>query len=168
MVVAADLAYDRNGNVVVGKETARVCRKAAEIARIHPDALVCATAGYSPKYKVDMGSGPMRRELQALGISPDRIRTPVAREFNTNGEMEIFVETMEIETLWIDNYDVFLVARWPHMFRSWLLLRATLGENLWVLSRVQCVFVPSWWLFGFFYEPLALAKNWKNIRRAFF
>lgn len=153
--------------VVVGPETARVLRKAARRAQKVPDATVCATAGWSEKYQVTMGQGPMRDYLIKLQVPRKRIETPIATAFNTDGEMQKLVELLldlEVE----DDCIVDLVCRWWHLPRAYLNLRARLGPSLTDTVRINAI--PVWMSFdllGMAIEPGAWIKNRRILMQAF-
>lgn len=158
MVVAAGLREDR-GRVVGDTETKRVCEAAAKLAGTNESALVYATAGFSNKYGVTMGEGPMKGELLSLGIQEWRIRTPKADSFDTDGEMRALVESIPWNQ--VDVLRLSLVCRWWHMPRAWTLLQS----NLCLLtsgSEISVVCVPvksSVAVMGILREVLAWIKN---------
>lgn len=167
-VVAADLmkiASAESDNVRVGPETARVCEKAVEVARDRPDAIVHANAGLSPKFQVIMGLGPMRRFLIESGLPPERLETPVAGVFNTDGEAaRLVADLFSLDGAQDDTFTIHLVCRWWHLPRARLLLRARIGRER-LHDQVWIRLVPVWTFadpIGMLREPLAWIKNLPN------
>lgn len=175
LVIGADLRrlplQDRScpeAKVHAGPETERVCKKAAELASIRPRALVYATAGHSPRYKVLMGRGPMKQALSNYGVALERIETPDAATFDTDGEVLAFAGALPFLKEPDLMFTTYLVCRWWHLPRAWLLLRARLE----VAERARTTIVPvPVWTFadpvGMLREPLAWVKNARRIKKAF-
>lgn len=159
-MIAADLEKTRSGIVVVGNETARVCQKAAQEAKKHPDACVCAAAGWSNRFGVFMGNGPMKTYLQMQGVPLKKLVTPVdpLAPFRTNGEMLTFVKTISLYDSPEEERAITVVVRWWHAPRAYLLLKARLRKAPYPYS-IRMVLAPSYLHWRMFVEPLALARN---------
>lgn|GEM_PF-5897755 len=113
---------------VAGRATARICLKTAELARAHPTATVCLTAGRRPKDSV-WGAEVMAGFLNQTGIPENRIlRAPSTECFRTLGEMRAFSRILKERMTSHD--EVFIVARWWHLPRATALLKKELGEHL--------------------------------------
>ncbi len=173
--VAADLCYE-GGKVVVGSETARVCDAALQVVRTSPISEIrtptyLLPAGFSPKYNVVMGEGPMRDYLLGKFTRKERfIESRAAAEFNTDGEMvevaKYVKEFLRDSTL---KMQLVIVVRRFHAKRT----RAYLLEHL---SRLQSnrlykldsrltlefVTVQSWDVVA---TVLELGKWWRDRKR---
>lgn len=165
MVVAADLKRTGHG-VEAGPETELVCKEAAAIAHDYPEAIVFATAGMSKEYGVIMGEGPMRETLLGRFVEEYRIRTPVAKTFSTDGEMQALVKAIPWNRIMV--LDLHLVCRSWHLPRAWLLLRANLSRE----QREKVVVIPvpvknSEDHRGMWLEGLAYLKNLPKLLKAF-
>lgn len=163
LVVAAGLKwYDKpGGHVIVDRETARVCNRAAELAKQIPGSVLYATAGFSPKFGVVM-NGVMAESLGRHMILADRIDTSnCATVFNTRGEMEAFAPVIRFVGLEEgDTHEIHLVVRDFHLRRSRLLLKAQMTRADEDRTKIYDVPVPSDERGkNLIREPLALLKE---------
>lgn len=160
LVVAADVRQTSHGTVVVGKETARVCIRAAEVARKHPEAFVCVPAGWSKRYRVYVGQGPMKTYLEFQRVPAERIVAPVdlRSPFRTIGEMRTFAKTLCRCRAEGEAQKVTVVVRWWHAPRALVLLLRVLHKNK-LGARVTVV--PVWTFFDWTMclEPLRWIRN---------
>ncbi|MDB5266088.1 MAG: hypothetical protein JWM39_801 [Parcubacteria group bacterium] len=164
MVTARDLKWkDKETTmVVVGPDTARVCRAAARrYDELSENAELVVTAGFSEKFKVTMGNGPMYRYLRrTCRIDMDRVYMRTAGDFNTNGEMKAlasYLEDLQCESP-DDTFEIHLAASWWHWLRAYATLTARLKDTDLKVTKIHAVLAPSWSP-AMFLEPLAWAKN---------
>lgn len=175
MVTARDLLRGSR-IVVVGPETARVCDTAVTCFAKLEEAKLVITAGHSERFDVIMGAGPMRSYLVTkYEIAANQICTPIAKEFNTNGEMDSLAHLMreQLMTSPEDTFEIWLAASWWHLLRAWALLHARLEP--WQRRQTKVHWVPAWsqpsswkdkdWFTAFFGELLMIgfAKNIGNL-----
>lgn len=159
--VAADLAVDPKGRVIIGWETAAVLSQTSELFRADESAQVIVTAGWSDRFRVRMGAGPMTECLQLYRIPGAAIRLHEAGAFNTNGEMEAVAEFLrsEMKGKTEDTHTLHLVVRWFHAPRAYLLLRARLEPWQREVVRIQVRLVHSGDWRSIIREPFAFARN---------
>jgi uncharacterized SAM-binding protein YcdF (DUF218 family) len=152
--------------VIVDRESAAVCKRAAELAEEFPDARICITAGMSPKFGVLMNV-VMAECLKRHHVHTDRIvLNRIAREFNTRGEMEAFAPSWKHLDAEADTQEIHVVDRNFHMRRSCLLLEAQLDCYLRRVTKiVKEPVVSQERLKNLFREPVALAKDLPYILR---
>jgi hypothetical protein len=166
MVTARDLANGTLRKVVVGPETGRVCEEAMVcLLDLTKEAKVIVTAGYSKKYDVIMGNGTMRRYLvDCMGIPESQIRSPIADEFNTSGEMAELVHYMRtvLQKTANDTFEIYLVASWWHWPRARALLHARLEPWQRTQTEVHAVLASSTAWKDMLREPFAWLKNIRN------
>ena len=170
-VVAYDLAHEGTSKVVVGPETQRTCAGAVRLFHHLECARVVVPAGWSKDYQVIMGKAVMAPHLKEAGIPASMIDSPVATEFDTNSESDTFAKHVRsAERDYPDakhEHTVYVVDRWHHLPRTWLLLRARLGRDLRTRVRIHGQPVGSWKLWMVLYEVAALWKNRKKLYGAF-
>lgn len=161
LLVGADLRR-RGTQVVVGPETARVCKKTAEEARKRPDARICVPAGWSPRYEVAMGDGPVRSYLtKECDVENSRIVTPVyGNAFTTNGEMTTFANYLN--RINDRRPRIVVVVRYWHAPRALMLLTARLKHEAIRPEEIETVLVNSSDVIGVVREPIAWLKNIPN------
>jgi len=151
-----------HGKVHVGPETARACKRAAELAKEIPDATVCAVAAYSTEYGVHMGAEPMQEALKLFGIEPERIWAPRnRREFTTAGEAQMLLCCILQQP---GPVTVFVACRWWHLPRAARLLEQALPDES--RGRTKIVAAPVWsWQFwwGIPYEACAWIKHRRRL-----
>jgi hypothetical protein len=158
-VVAADLGRNKHtGEVFLGRETARVCNKAAtqSVYRKEDEPLVVVTAGYSPKFRVNMGD-LMVQQLKNSAVKD--ITSSMAGKFNTDGEIQALIcETLRAPTNEKVLKRLYVVARWWHMPRIAFLLWYRLEEED---EPIEIRYIPvgSRDVLGMLREPFAFAVN---------
>lgn len=173
LVVGAGLMWVNGpgSQVIVDRESAAVCKRAAELAEEFPDARIYITAGRSPKFDVLMNA-VMGLSLELRGVSADRIILKyIAREFNTKGEMEAFAPSWKRIDAEEDTQEIRVVNRDFHMRRSCLLLDAQLDCYIRrVTTIIKKPVVSRERLKNFFREPFVLAYRapyilWRQFTR---
>ena len=111
----------------------------------------------------------MRQYLVTHGTQELWIRTPVAETFDTDGEMASLVRDLRERSMSPeDTFTIYLVARWWHLPRACLLLRARLRKSF-LDKRTQIRAVPVWTFhdpMGMLREPFAWVKNVQNFKGA--
>ncbi len=163
LVVSADLRR-QGSTVVVGPETARVCRKAAALLEAHPNAALCVPAGYSSRFGVSMGSGPVKQYLTSTcGVDSAKVAAPTFENapFTTNGEMITFVDFLYKHNDRAPRITV-VVRSW-HAPRALALLKARLRGSIVRPERIDVVPVQSKDHLGMLLEPLRWVKNIPNL-----
>lgn len=146
--------------VVVDRESAAVCKRAAELAQELPGVRICITAGKSPEFGVMMNL-VMARCLIALQVPAERIVTlHQATRFNTRGETEAFAARWRNLDPESDTQEIYVVDRDFHMFRTSRLLDAQLDCYIRTVTTIIKERVASKErMKNFLREPLALAKD---------
>ncbi len=158
LILSADLKR-QDGIVCVGPETANICAAAARAARHDSAALLCAPAGWSTRYGVHMGDGPVRAHLRdALHIDTHRIATPPSNgeRCNTNGEMETFARLLFRRD---SRPAITVFVRHWHAPRALRLLQARLDAYAIRPTNVTVVRVDSNIVFDRMLEPLKLLNE---------
>ena len=170
MMVAADLARDPEGKVLIGPETKRVCDRAmryywdmrakhGSIERV----VLAATAGIASAQwdTVHMG-GLMVEYCKSRGMSEETAGAMKASAFNTDGEMTELATYLHGASSF---KKVVLVARWWHAPRSYLLCKYRL-RTMGVRIPVRLAPVASSdWLYGIAYEMAAIPHNLMRMLR---
>ena len=181
LVVGADLRVDPDyGKTRVGPETARVCRKAAEVASSDRDVMLLPAAGYAQEYHVIMSQVMAEYLIHECFVSTRQVRSLEAKEFNTCGEVMAFAEHMvcnhSFGLLYEECVDVTVVARWWHLPRVRMLLTQAFWDRIVaynfpteIIGRIHVHAVPVWLSFdlvGMLREIFALGYYWWQTRRA--
>ncbi|KND49421.1 MAG: hypothetical protein AB203_04475 [Parcubacteria bacterium C7867-008] len=154
MVTARDLRKDEHGKVVVGFDTARVCSSAAKRFKtcdVRGTKAVVVTAGKSEDFGVVMGADIMRRHVNRYCyIDHNQIYSPVAEDFDTNGEMTALARFMRdhLQQSPEDTFEVYVAASWWHAPRAGRLLKVRLDPNLRERTTIRRIFAPSFSIFS--------------------
>ncbi len=109
----------------VGSASRRICSRAAMLSRQLPYATVCLATAHRKRDGVS-GSKVMATYLREAGVPEHRILFADTNgcAFRTIGEIEAFVRFISAR----DGHDeVFVVARWWHIPRTYALLKKKLG-----------------------------------------
>ncbi len=144
--MSADAEFDEGGNPRLGPETRGVCKAAIEHAKHYSGSFLVATAGFDPERRI-VTSDMIRDYLVRSGVPDACIKTRVAEEWNTVGELTELVELLYERVVRQDNaVNLDIVVRHWHRPRVRLFLFLLLWRFLglhWLRNRLFVTMVPA-------------------------